>query len=411
MLARIAQYRPDVARTPPTAEQRLERIAAAQGLLADAGRSLGPAIDLDTTVSTVLQVMRKLVTFRGGSICLVEHDVVRVAASDPPVSEEVLAKRLPVGTGIVGRAVADKSTMYSPDLDHDERVDPEVRRLGSNAGMTSYLAVPLVCLGRTVGVLQVDSAEPDAFDDIDVMLLEGLAAQTANAIESARYIDEMTRLDALKHGFINLVSHELRTPLTIAAGMLRMYRELNDSTATPELEDMLDRSEAAMARLRRLIEELIVMSQLAAGELVVAHDPVRVCDLIGELVNASPEPDKIAVDCEPNLVLTTDGRLLGRILEALVENAVVYAGHAEIVARAELIEVRDQGPGLPADVLDREGETFARSVRNPTTVAGLGLGLSMARALVGELGGNLAIDTSSAGTTVRVDLPGTISRG
>jgi signal transduction histidine kinase len=411
LLSRIPQYRPGVDRTPPSAEERLERIAAAQGLLADAGRSLGPAIDLETTVSTVLQVMRKLVTFRGGSICLVEHDLVRVAASDPPVSEEVLALRLPVGSGIVGRAVAEKATLYSPDLDRDERVDPEVRRLGSNAGMVSYLAVPLVCLGRTVGVLQVDSADRDAFDDIDVMLLEGLAAQTANAIESARYIEEMTRLDALKHGFINLVSHELRTPLTIAAGMLHMYRELNEAPTTPELEDMLDRSESAMARLRRLIEELIVMSQLAAGDLTVAHDPVRICDLVTEVVNTLPDPSGVTIDCQPDLVLVTDGRLLSRILEALVENAVTYAGSAEVVAGAGAIEVRDQGPGLPADVLDREGETFARSVRNPTTVAGLGLGLSMARALVSELDGELRIDTSPAGTTVRIELPEPVSPG
>ena len=393
---------------PLSAEQRLERIAAAQRLLADAGRSLGPAIDLDTTVSTVLQVMRKLVNFRGGSICLVEHDEVRIAASDPPVSDEVRDLRLPVGSGIVGRAVAAKEPIYSPDLDHDERVDPEVRRLGSNAGMVSYLAVPLVCLGRTVGVLQVDSADRDAFDDIDIVLLEGLAAQTANAIESARYIDEMTRLDGLKHGFINLVSHELRTPLTIAAGMLHMYRELHDP-ASAELEDMLDRSEAALTRLRRLIEELILMNQLAAGEILVTREPVRMSEVIDQVVATAIDPSVVRVDCDPDAEWETDARLVSLILEALLENAILYAGDAEVVVAGRVLEVRDHGPGIPEDVLHRELEAFARSTKNPTTVAGLGLGLSLVAALVSELGGELAVESSpGAGTAVQVRLPGSV---
>ena len=68
-----------VERARASAEQRLERIAAAQALLADTSRQLGPAVDLDTTVKTVLLAMRALVAFRGGSICLVEHDGIRVA--------------------------------------------------------------------------------------------------------------------------------------------------------------------------------------------------------------------------------------------------------------------------------------------------------------------------------------------
>lgn len=387
---------------PPSAEQRLQRIAAAQRLLADASRSLGPALDLQTTVKSVLAVMSELVEFRGGSICLVEHDVVRIVAADPPVSDEVMDLRLPVGSGIVGRAVEGERTLYSPDLDADDRVDPEIRRLGSNAGMVSYLAVPLVCLGRTIGVLQVDSAEADAFDDIDVMLLEGLAAQTASAIESARYIEEMTRLDGLKHAFINLVSHELRTPLTIATGMLHVYRQRQPPPA--EAEELLDRSEAALARLGRLIDELLLMSQLTAGDLIVHRDPVRLRDLLDEAAGRADDPSKVAVDCPPELTVASDRRLLGRIVDALVENALAYAGDAEIVAGLDVIEVRDHGPGLPADVLGRAGETFARSAHNATTVAGLGLGLSLVRALVAELDGSVTIDSSSDGTTVRVEL-------
>jgi len=393
-----------VKRARASAEERLGRIAAAQGLLADTSRQLGPAVDLDTTVKTVLLAMRELVAFRGGSICLVEHDGIRVAASDPPVSAEVQALRLPVGSGLVGRAVADGVTVASPDLDADDRVDPEIRRLGSNAGMVSYLAVPLVCLGRTIGVLQVDSAQRDAFDDLDVVLLEGLAAQAASAIESARYIEEMVRLDDLKHRFINLVSHELRTPLTIAAGMLHVYRQR--VTNAPEENDLLDRSEAAMQRLRRLIEELILMSQLAAGAVLATRDPLAVRPLLDEVVRSTSDPAGVEVRCDDDLVWRSDRELLAHVVEALVDNALTYAGDAEVVADGTGFEVRDHGPGLPDDVLVGTGVTFERSVRNDTTVAGLGLGLSLVQALVAELGGEVAVDSSPSGTVVRVRLPG-----
>lgn len=389
---------------PPSAEERLERIAEAHRLLASVSHRLGPSLELETTLKAVLEAMRALVDFRGGSISLVERGFVRIAAADPPVSEEVLALRLPVGAGIGGRVVASGETIYVPDLDSDDRVDPEVRRTGSNAGMTSFLAVPLVCLGTTVGLLQVDSPIRDAFDDVDIMLLEGLAAQTATAIESARQSRERDQVDALKHGFINLVSHELRTPLTIAAGMLQMHRNLHPDVDDPDA--LLERADAALGRLGRLIEELIVMSELAAGRIRVSPQPVQLRDLIDEVVAASADPSLVTVRCDPATEWTTDRRLVQIALGALVENALLYAGRAEVVAAEGVLEVRDEGPGLPDDVLDRHGETFSRSVRNPTTVAGLGLGLSMVTAMVGELEGELSVDTApGAGTTVRIRLP------
>jgi two-component system sensor histidine kinase KdpD len=391
--------------TPSAAEERLARIAEAQALLARVSHRLGPSLELETTVKAVLAAMRELVDFRGGSVCLVERGAVRIAAADPPVSAEVLDVRLPVGTGIGGRVVATGETIYVPDLDADDRVDPEVRRTGSNAGMVSFLAVPLVCLGRPIGLLQVDSADRDAFDAIDIMLLEGLAAQTATAIESARQTSEREHVEALKHGFINLVSHELRTPLTIATGMVHTYRNQH-----PDVEDedgLLDRAGAALARLARLIEELIVMSELGAGAVRVSADSVRMRALVDDVVRASADPSAVTVRCDGAETWTTDARLVRIMLGALLENAILYAGAAEIVVADGAIEVRDEGPGLPDDVLDHRGETFTRSVRNPTTVSGLGLGLSMVAAMVGELDGELTVDSRPGeGTTVRVRLSG-----
>ncbi|MBV8302937.1 MAG: GAF domain-containing protein, partial [Acidimicrobiia bacterium] len=193
--------------------ERLSRLLGLQTLLAHVAREIGPALELQGVLQAVLRAMRSLMDFRGGSILLVEDGQLHVAASDPSVDSAVAELRIPVGSGLAGRAVAFAQTVYSPDLDADARVDPVVRSTGSNQEMKSFLAVPLVCLGSAIGALEVDSAEVDAFDDVDRTVLEGLATQMAGAIESARRYEEMLELERLKNDFIGRISHELRTPL------------------------------------------------------------------------------------------------------------------------------------------------------------------------------------------------------
>src|ERR1041384_2125606 len=181
-----AGSRMNFSRTAVAAEDRVARLLRMQSVLTRLSRELGPALELQPVLETILRAMRALFEFKGGTICLVEDGMIRIAATNPAVSAEVEALRLPVGSGIAGRVVALGTTIYSPDLDNDERVDPEVRRLGSNANMKSYLAVPLVCLGEVIGLIQVDSARAHAFDEDDVVIFEGFAVQAAGAIESAR---------------------------------------------------------------------------------------------------------------------------------------------------------------------------------------------------------------------------------
>src|SRR5687767_6788515 len=218
--------------------------------------------------------MRSLVDFRGGSICLVDEvGNVRMAAADPPAAPAVLAAWVPVGTGLAGRVIASGLAVYSPDLDDDDRVDPALRRLGTNQGVVSYLAVPLVTLGRVTGLVQIDSPERDAFDDGDLQVLELLASQVAGSIESARRHEEVVELERLKSDFIARASHELRTPLTIVAGftetLLGLWPELEDEQRT----QILQRMHNATQRLERLVDELLTVAGYEAG--VISPRPVE----------------------------------------------------------------------------------------------------------------------------------------
>jgi K+-sensing histidine kinase KdpD len=389
---------------PTTAEQRLEAVLAVQSLLANVSREIGPALELEAVLSTVLGAMRSLVDFRGGTIQLIEDNQVRVAAADPPVSPEVAAARSPLGGGLSGTAAATGQTVYSPDVDADPRVDQGLRKLGSNAGMKSYLAVPLVCLSRVIGVLQIDSERVDAFHDDDIVVLEGLATQVAGAIESARHYEKIVELEQLKVDFLGRVSHELRTPLTIISGFVDTLLNFGDDMDTRQRTQMLERVHSASNRLNHLIEELITVTQFEARAIDPHPTDLRVHDVLTEVRDQTIEPELVSIHCATDLRVAADPALLVHAVRLLVDNAIAYGGDAELSAGHDdearvYIEVRDHGPGVPDEL---RGRIFERFLRGEHATPGMGLGLPLARTLAGGMEARLDLVDSERGARFRL---------
>jgi signal transduction histidine kinase len=390
-------------------EDRYARLLAVHGLLSRLARRIGPALALEPVLGDCLAAMRALVAFRGGTIGLVDEHGVYVAASDPTVSPEVAVARVPVGTGLAGRCVASGEPVYSPDIGADPRVDQRLRNTGSNREMRSYLAVPLVCLGEVIGVLQVDSADVDAFDGDDLLVLEAIAGQVAGAIESARHHEQASRLDDARSMFISRVSHELRTPITILAGLTQTVLANPDRfPADAELVDVLRRIDAAGGRLGSLVDELITMGILQTGLLLDAQPvDVALLDLLERVRADAESPELVEVRCPDALRAVVDPTLLRQCLQLLIHNATSYAGatRLEAIPTAGGVEIRvvDHGPGIA--VADRE-VVFERFQRGVHGSPGWGLGLSTARQLAATLGVELRLtDTPGGGATFALGVP------
>ena len=392
-----------------TAEERLERLLGLQQLLARVSREIGPALELQPVLTTVLHAMRSLVTFHGGAISLVDRGSLYVAAADPPVDPELASVRLPIGTGLGGRVVLSGRHVYSADFQSDPRVDEEVRRLGSNALLRSYLGVPLVCLGRVIGVLQIDSPERDAFDTDDLQVLEGLATQVAGAIESARHNEQVMELERLKSDFLARVSHELRTPLTITSGFVNTLLAYEDRIEPRQRVQILKRIETATDRLLVLIDELLTVTQFEAGALDPQPDEIQVPVLLAEVKARAVEPELVAVRCPSELCVVADDRLLRHALTLLVDNALKYAGDAELRGGLDddgriVIEVVDHGPGVPDTLVER---MFERFMRGNHTAPGMGLGLPLVRTLaIGLMAGVTVHETPGGGASFRLTFAG-----
>jgi two-component system sensor histidine kinase MtrB len=230
--------------------------------------------------------------------------------------------------------------------------------------------------------------------------------EMAEALEAK--ITALSEAQARERRFTSDVSHELRTPLTALvaeASVLaeHLHRIPEDARRTAELlvNDV--------ARLRDLVEDLMEISRLDAGEARVREEPVDIGSLVATAVRSRRWDDRVSVD-RGEVVVSTDPRRLERIVANLVGNALEHAGRDVAVRVGKdglgaFVEVTDTGPGIPPDRLPH---VFDRFYKADSSRAGPGSGLGLAIALENArlLGGDLAVWSEvGRGTRFTLRLP------
>ena len=232
-------------------------------------------------------------------------------------------------------------------------------------------------------------------------------------------VTELRRLENIRREFVSNVSHELKTPLTA----IQAYTETLLDGALDEPEHrvrFVERIAEQANRLHALIQDLLRLARIESGENVfdvraVALKPIveacleehsAVAESKSQRLSAEPADDEISV--------MADEEGLHTILSNLIDNAVKYTQESGAIAvrwRAEngaaIIEVEDNGPGIPVEHQPRIFERFYRVDRaRSRDVGGTGLGLSIVKHLVQVFGGGIEIRSQAGqGTTFSVRLP------
>jgi signal transduction histidine kinase len=223
------------------------------------------------------------------------------------------------------------------------------------------------------------------------------------AAERAQLLDRQERL-------LHDVSHELRTPVTIARGHLEMLQR-GDGEPAPEVAVAVDE----LDRIAYIVDRLLLLAKAERPDFVVPS-PVQLEPFLEDLfVRWSEVVARIwRLGEMPSGTLLTDPHALRIALDALIENAVDHThgtGTVELSARwlgdQVEIQVRDDGPGIPAEALGRIFERFARadSARSRRH-GGAGLGLAIADAIARAHEGRCLVSSSTAGSTFSLRLPG-----
>jgi|Deesub1362A_J573_1020465.scaffolds.fasta_scaffold01908_3 PAS domain S-box-containing protein len=230
-------------------------------------------------------------------------------------------------------------------------------------------------------------------------------------------LQDITRrheLDRMKSSLIATVSHELRTPLAAIMGYATTLLA-EDVKWEPEAQrEFLAIISAEADRLSALVDNLLDMSRLEAGNLELSRTYCDLAELAQRgLQRAFPPPgERMQLDFPPDLPpLFVDAPRIEAVLRNLIENAAKYAPGSPIRVSAErrdgevIVRVEDQGPGIPGEEQERIFRSFYRLRGREQGAGGFGLGLAICQGFVQAHGGRIWLETRKRGTCVAFSLP------
>ncbi len=253
-----------------------------------------------------------------------------------------------------------------------------------------YVACPLIANGNVTGVVV-------AFQDVT----------------------ERRRLDRMKDEFISTVSHELRTPLTSLRAALGLIAGGKLEKRPEKISQMFEVAIANCDRLVRLVNDILDFERISSDKLRLERTSVNIIDLLRRAVelqqsNAQSAGLSVQIDAEP-IEVWVDGDRILQTLTNLLSNAIKFSppgSEIKLIARARnaneaLIEVRDEGRGIPAEKLDMIFERFQQvDASDSRDMGGTGLGLAICRSIVRQHGGEIwAESTVGKGSSFFLSLP------
>jgi signal transduction histidine kinase/CHASE3 domain sensor protein len=410
---------------------RARAAAARQACLQKASRDLGIRIRQHLSVGDAMQEAATGL----GTMLDADHAVVRLATTEGSLRSSARWSRaapdaeslagLSPDWLLAGGGSAERAHVWT-DLTAAE-LPPEEQAALRAVGATATLTVAFsggagpsgaVTLIRTAPGAGWSEQETGAAESVTADLGRGLLQAQLYEREQ-ELVASLRDLDNAKTDFVSTVSHELRTPLTSIAGYLEM---LDDGDAGPMTEPqrrMLAVIERNTARLRSLIEDLLVLSRIESGTLQSARREIEFGWLVTSAVAAVgpvAEEAGVVVETEIGAGLTgkADPEQMDRVLMNLLSNAVKFTpkgGRVRVTVHREedevMISVADSGIGIPeADQRNLFQRFFRASNAVEGAVPGTGLGLAIVRTIVAQHGGRISLDSSEGeGTTVTVWMP------
>ena len=328
-----------------------------------------------------------------------------------------------------GRALVEGRVVHIPDV----KADPdytfiEAPRLGD---FRTALCVPMLREGVPIGVLTLTRSEVKPFADKQIELVTTFADQAAIAIENVRLFDEiqdksrqLAEASQHKSQFLANMSHELRTPLNAILGYTELIADGAYGEPSEKMLEVLKRLEANGKHLLGLINDVLDLSKIEAGQLVLELSDYSVED-IAQVVRSTLEPlaadKKLAFKVEVPSRLPPghgDGRRLTQVLINLVGNAIKFTDTGEVAIKVEAnngsfyVSVRDTGPGISAADQTKLFQEFQQADNAITKKkGGTGLGLAISKRIIEMHGGRIWVESEPGqGSTFAFTLPVTVKR-
>jgi signal transduction histidine kinase len=410
--------------------QSLEQQTATADMLKLISRS---TFDLKSVLNTLVESAARLCAADITTISREKdghYHVVAAYGFSPGLQDYYETMPMDQGRGsLFGRILFERKPVQIVDV----LADPEyaMRELQKRAGFRTVLGVPLLRGGVPIGLLSVNRTTVRPFTDKQIELVTAFADQAAIAIENVRLFDEIQdksrQLEVAsqhKSQFLANMSHELRTPLNAILGYTELMADGAYGEPSEKMLGILQRLEANGRHLLGLINDVLDLSKIEAGQLVLELSDYCIQD-IAQTVRSTLEPlaaDKklgFKVEVGPQLPPGRgDGRRLTQVLINLVGNAIKFTDAGEIAIKAEAhngtfhVSVRDTGPGISSADQARLFQEFQQADNAITKKkGGTGLGLAISKRIIEMHGGRIWVESQPGqGSTFTFTLPVIVER-
>ncbi len=416
----------------------LRRKVAQLTALHRAGLSFGSTFERDALLHQVLESLTHELNYNSAMVSMfdpsenaVQH--IRLIGAPPEVETFARSCRIPISDpeSPEGTVVFQGRPLLVKDIELIRRsLHPLNQRLAELSGTKALVVVPIKTKDRIWGMLTVDRAHNQSVTEDDLELMTTVASQVSIALDNAsayQQIEEwnqglevkvkerteaLERADRLRAQFLSHVSHELRTPLTSIKGFIQNLLDGLTGPLNEKQQRYLVRMSENTDRLVRMIEDLLDRTRIETGRLDVHPADVELEPCISDVIEqlkplAQAKQQALEFCCaDTDVIVWADRDRLIQTVVNLVQNAIKFTPPGGTVSvlcevpnhRMATVLVRDTGPGIAPEYLDKIFDPFFRIQQGQRTASkGLGLGLSIVKTLVELQGGEVAARNRSEG--------------
>lgn len=381
---------------------------------------------LDDVLNHLYESFRPLIPYDRIGLALLEEDgslakLVWTRTDAPEVKIKVGFSAPMNGSSLRGVIETGQPRIIN-DLKAYARAYPESKSAQRivDEGIRSDLTCPLIAQGKPIGFLFFSSKKPNSYQDVHISTFLQIAGQLALIIEKSHAYQEMSKLNELKNKFLGIAAHDLRSPLGVIKGSVDLICSGHLGEVPAEQRPLVESIRRACAGMFALINDLLDVSAIEAGELKLEKQVVELraylteCHATSSLL-AKAKTIRVDLDMDAELPrVKIDPNRMCQVVGNLIANAIKFSWpDSRITIGAHVrdgdiqISVSDQGQGIPEEEIPLIFTDFGRTSIRPT--AGektTGLGLAIARRIVEQHGGRIWVDSEvGKGSTFTVAIP------
>jgi signal transduction histidine kinase/ActR/RegA family two-component response regulator len=395
------------------------------GLLSRLVAALAGALTPEDVIGAVAQHALPPLGACAGFVALVNGESLEIRRALGAHEQTLPPCSFPLVTNVpAAEAVRERRVVTVASPEERARRYPQWNA-GRWSGYGAWMAAPLDAEERAIGAMLLCFAEPTTFDDPLQRVVQTVAQLCAQALHRALLLSAAEEAARKKDEFLAILGHELRNPLAPIQTALELLKLRGDAGMQAALDVPLQVIERQVRHLTRLVDDLMDVSRITRGKIVLQKETVDVRTIVARAVEmAAPlfehKSQHLRVESPAAPIdIDADPVRLAQVMANLLTNAAKYtptAGHVTVrLERGDdsaVLSVRDDGAGISRDILPHLFDLFVQGPRGlDRAQGGLGIGLTLVRSLV-ELHGGLVeahSDGPGQGSEFVVRLP--LSRG